>query len=319
MAQLWLTVDAAADALGVSASTVRRRIKAQRLESRSNEHGVTEVLIDTHGDDAADSLNPGLELSARRRSDNSDDQLRANPWIRASRPGDALLADRRHDEQAASAEPPPNPTAPTSPTDQPTPTASHPDAEDQHVDKHADTAASPAAPAGSGDERSAEADAAFERLQSAGRDFKPSDLESAAHGGDEAARFQKIAGAAVLLAQRQADDAREQVALARNEAYRLRRLCYTSWTVTAAAAVLCFGLTLSLGYTASSAAARADVAEHLANRHAQAATAQARLALPSRTPGAVAADPMAADAQPPANRGLGARTTADIRDAPFEP
>ncbi|MEM0914062.1 MAG: hypothetical protein AAGK09_05570 [Planctomycetota bacterium] len=294
MAQFWLTVEAAADALGVSASTVRRRIKAQRLESRSNDNGVTEVLIETHGDDAADSLNPGLELSARRRSDNSDDQLRANPWIRASRPGDALLADRRHsDQQAASAEPPPNPTA------------SHPDAEDQHVDEQADTGASPAA--------------AFERLQSAGRDFKPSDLEGAAHGGDEAARFQKIAGAAMLLAQQQADDAREQVALARNEAYRLRRLCYTSWTVTAAAAVLCFGLTLSLGYTASSAAARADVAEHLANRHAQAATAQARLALPSRTAGAAAAEPMAADAQPPAERGLGATTTADIRDAPFDP
>lgn len=285
MPQLWLTVDAAADALGISPSTVRRRIKADKLDSRSNGQGVTEVLVDTDGDDAESALNPGLELSARRRAGNTDDQLRANPWIRAARPGEALLADRRQDE---------NPT------------------------RHTPGAATGSAADRQDDATVGDDPAVREQLEAAGRAFTPGDLESSP-GGDELARFQKIAGASVLLAQQQATDAREQVALARHEAYRLRRLCYASWATTAAIGVLSFGLTLYLGYTASSAAARADAADRFAagqraHQQAQAIANQAHL------------ERLAADPSPPAppestdelEGRFDASTTADVRRAPFE-
>lgn len=305
MAQLWLSVDDAADALGVSASTVRRRIKADKLESRANADGVTEVLIDTDGEDASDALNPSRELSARRRSQNSEDQLRANPWIRAARPGDALLADRRGDQRPRSdpaqeqhdlEDRNPLDTASMDETNTPTDAAS---VNAEQLKEHAEGQAT---------------------LESAGHAFTPGDLEATPNGNEELARFQKIAGASVLLAQQQANDAREQVAIARHEAIRLRRLCYTSWAVTAAVAILCFGLTLSLGYLASSAAARADLTERILTR--QHADREARaISDPAR------AERLSADGTPATGRSgdldraenrLDASTTADVRRAPFE-
>jgi hypothetical protein len=297
--QLWLTVDDAADVLNVSSSTVRRRIKADKLESRLNDDGVTEVRVETDDDDAAASADPAGELRARRQLDNTDDQLRANPWVRATRPGDALMADRRveQDRQAAASSAPPH------------------EAEDE--DKDEDDATSPAASDDAIDPEQAQA--VREELEAAGRDFRPSDVESGE--GDALARFQKLAGASVLLAQRQADDAREQVAVARHESYRLRRLCYASWVASAALLLICFGLCLSFALAASNASARADVAEQaLAEQRTQqnafAESTTATLERLARQADA-AADPVASDGQAVSVDRFTPSTTADVREAPF--
>ncbi|MEO0965109.1 MAG: hypothetical protein AAFY08_08310 [Planctomycetota bacterium] len=305
MAQLWLTVDDAADALGVSPSTVRRRIKAEKLESRSNPDGVTEVLIQSNGDDAIDALNPSRELSARRRAENTEDQLRANPWIRAARPGEALTADRRDDAQQRQ-----DRSSETPQPDQPQ------DATPPPFSEKVAASESTTADTASLDHESPD----HQQLKEAGHAFTPSDLEATTDSHEELARFQKIAGASVLLAQQQADDAREQVALARHEAFRLRRLCYASWTVSAAVAILCFGLTLYLGYTASSAAARADAAEQALTGHQAGQTARAiadqaaldRLNAASSAPNDRPGTPDQADDR------FDTSTTADVRQSPFE-
>jgi len=299
LTHLWLTVDDAADVLGVSSTTVRRRIKADKLDSRLNDEGVTEVWVETDDEDAESSADPSAELRARQQSENSEDQLRANPWVRAARPGDALLADRRGDDERkanSSRNAPPDQTD-DEPATQST-SARRDDVEDND----------PAA------------DDLREQLKDAGRDFRPADVEPG-NNADPLARFQKLAGASVLLAQRQADDAREQVAHARHESFRLRRLCYASWIGSAALLLITFGLCLYLGYAAADANARADAAEQAVARQRlqNDARAQATLSRLQNDP-----DEDQAQSEPDedsrsvsADR-FNANTTADVRRTPFE-
>ncbi|WP_428387537.1 hypothetical protein [Mucisphaera sp.] len=90
------------------------------------------------------------------------------------------------------------------------------------------------------------------------RTFAPGDLlANTAPTGDnesEAHRYQRLAGAAIVLAQRQTDEAHDKLERLDDQHRRLRKLTFTSWAIFAALLLL----TLSISW---SQAARAGAAE----------------------------------------------------------
>ena len=78
---------------------------------------------------------------------------------------------------------------------------------------------------------------------------------------DDLTRYQRLAGASLMLAQQQADQASEQVAVARHQAYRLRRLCMISWAVTAAVLLLSVMTIAGMSYRVGQAHQKAELAQ----------------------------------------------------------
>lgn len=120
---------------------------------------------------------------------------------------------------------------------------------------------------------------------------------------DELTRYQRLAGASVILAQRQADEANEKVAVARNQAHHLRKLCYTSWAGMAVMAAACLILLVMLGSRANRA--RADLtSQHQLTQQArlEAKLARDELTVLTREHGVVTGKLEAALAQAEASR-----------------
>ena len=193
MAIQWLTVNEAAQILGISADTVRRRARRGMLDSRKKA-GRMQVRIPVPGEDQPDSL-----AATQSNSDNDTTQSAATE---ATQPESATGAQAAESQDAAVNE------------------------------------------------------------NSTQQRFTPGDLFKPPDSGepeDELRRYQRLAGASVILAQRQADTASEQVVLARSELNRLRRICLTSWAGGAVALGLCLLVILILGVRASSANAQLAV------------------------------------------------------------
>ncbi|MEX2543632.1 MAG: hypothetical protein WD316_00750 [Phycisphaeraceae bacterium] len=82
---------------------------------------------------------------------------------------------------------------------------------------------------------------------------------------DAVKRFQRLAGASMMLAQRHADDAHEQVVLARGEIVRLRKVCQYACAAAAGLAIVGVFLIGIVGHRASNANARLEAARERAD------------------------------------------------------
>lgn len=175
MPKSWVTIPQAAEALGVSASTIRRRIARSMLDARVETNGKKLVHIPTN-------------------------LVRDTP---ATQPDEPQPATETHIEDASPEE-------------------------------------------------------LIERLYDpdAAHNFAPGDLLAGTAPADipETHRYQRLAGAAVVLAQRQTDEAYDKVRILAEQNRRLRKLCFTSWAIFAGL----LSLTLLMTWSSSSAAGSAE-------------------------------------------------------------
>ncbi|MEM6391172.1 MAG: hypothetical protein AAF797_00060 [Planctomycetota bacterium] len=75
---------------------------------------------------------------------------------------------------------------------------------------------------------------------------------------EEIERYQKLAGASVMLAQRRADAAEEAMVRSRGAVHQLRKVAWVTGTTAAGVMVLACGLLIGLGVWGSSASAEAE-------------------------------------------------------------
>ena len=235
MATRWLSVRQAAEALGVSDKTIRRRVQRQMLDARTGAGNRMEVCVPVVGDDASVDLEP--------------------------------LAEPDPPAREAPAAPPPSPPPSPSPSPSaafiakagrysPLPGAARDD--DATTPATATTATSAAsdnaddAPAHDTSDAEGDNDRPGFRPGKLLGDGDADDTE------DVARRFQRLAGASMMLAQRHADDAHEQLVHARGEIHRLRKLCQGAFVAAAALAIVGLFLIGVLGARASHANARLE-------------------------------------------------------------
>ncbi|MFA9479375.1 hypothetical protein ACERK3_13880 [Phycisphaerales bacterium AB-hyl4] len=250
MAERWISVAEAAKALGISATTVRRRAQREQLDSRIGDEGRLE--------------------------------------IRLAEPG------RANEPTAAEAD---SPDAPTAHTAEPVAAAAD---QENHADDSIDVDA---------DEEVSDVDAEVAQVagpnpgkfgnysplphndvgitpgQATGRPtarLTPSELlgqaDDPADSGPEAElrRYQRLAGASMILAQRQADEAHEQVTLIRAESHAWRRWCQGAWAGVAVVVLLAMFVVGIVGHRASSAQAALNVQEQALDTAREAAVRNAR-------------------------------------------
>ncbi|QQE13541.1 hypothetical protein JD969_08815 [Planctomycetota bacterium] len=260
MISKWLSVEHAASALGVSASTVRRRISGNLVEWRQGEGNRREVKV-YFEEGTEDQLGLGLILEVsqtpiEKRSAVSEhieaapQQNRMRPVSRNAKPVAAEVEteeqfESRPAEQSAAQNvlggqkysPLPSEAVGTPEDDD--------DAEPWNEIPQGQTEA--------------------ERWPMGRPGFlKPSHLledqeeEEDVSPEAQARRFQKLAGASVLLAQKQADEANEKIAILHNHIYRMRQMCYLAWASAAVIAVASIGgITFSNGTSSGPAPAMA--------------------------------------------------------------
>ncbi len=235
MATRWLSVKEAAAALGVSEKTVRRRVRRQMLESRRGDGGRIEVCapVPDAGGEAP--------VSIQRQAAANEPSAGPTAGFIAKAGRYSPLPASAHDTPTTETDATTNPA--TRPTTGPA--------------THAGVS-SMSAPAGA-DDRHDEQPA-----DDAGGDrpgFRPGKLlgdGEEAGTEDVARRFQRLAGASMMLAQRHADDAHEQLVHARGEIHRLRKLCQGALIAVAATAVLGLFIVGVLGARASNANTRLE-------------------------------------------------------------
>ncbi|QDU35485.1 hypothetical protein KS4_35680 [Poriferisphaera corsica] len=236
MLSKWLSVEEAATALGVSATTVRRRISANAVEWQQNE-GRREVKV---------YFEQGTE----------------------DQPGMGLVLERngapieQHDTPRMKA-------AHKQPQDLQEPIELEPARPNAQVLGGQNYSPLPSDEVGTPDEDEdwneiSENQTEAERWPMGKPGFlKPSHLLNDQEEKDDlspeaqARRFQKLAGASVLLAQRQADEANEKIAILHNHTYRMRQMCYLAWSAAAVIALASIG---TVAFTSSSAPAAAVAA-----------------------------------------------------------
>ena len=216
MAEQWLAVAEAAEALGVSPATVRRRAKRQALRSRTGANGRLEVAAP-----APDESNQGESNPPADEPDPTREQASAPA------PG----ADRASPLAKGRYSPLPQDNVGTNPPP-PDPGRYYARLTPGELLKPAENAP------GSGAD-----DAATDQPES------------------ELQRYQRLAGASVVLAQRQADEANEKLAIVRGQLRQLRYVCGGSWAALAAVVLIAIVTAGVFSGRAAEARAEADRAE----------------------------------------------------------
>ncbi len=268
MAERWLTVLQAAAQLGVSPSTVRRRIEEGKLEVRDGKGG-KRVRVKPDGE-ASGGANAGaatrheVEATEPARGDGDASAVRPTDTVAASAStGSNLSNGASADGQAAASG-----TAAAAASERP---------------GEADRGANGSAREAFGGARYSPLPHGQVGTRPSGRPhakLTPGELlgegkrDETAEPEDELTRYQRLAGASVMLAQRQADEAAEQVAHARYQVRQLRRLCVASWAGAGALTLIATVLMISFAFGAHRASADLAAQEKI-TRAAQAEAQQA--------------------------------------------
>lgn len=236
MAERWISVAEAAKALGVSATTVRRRAQREQLESRIGDEGRLEIRLPalaTEADTAGATAPP-----TQRSTHEPTAATAASEQDREAEGSDATAADQMSPNPGKFGHYSPLP--------------------------HGGVGITP---------------------QSVGKltaRLTPGDLLGS--GGDasdtgpeaELRRYQRLAGASMILAQRQADEAHEQVSLIRGESHAWRRWCQGAWAGVAVVLLLAMFIVGVVGHRASTAQAALQVHEQSLENARDAAAHSAR-------------------------------------------
>lgn len=236
MAVKWMPVADAAKVLGVSERTVRRRVQDGLFDRRVGEGGRTEVRLPV-----PDATASAADASAVSEPAVAGDERAAAP-----------------DERAASSE------GPVPPTD----AASHASAE---------AAATPNprkfgrySPLGASTPDADDAQAAATARSAASGPRSMLGMAGGAKGAGPAGvpendlqRYQRLAGASMILAQRQADEAHEKVMLLHSEANRLRRACRVAWAGAAVVQLVAMAVVGLFGHSVSQARAELEAQKEI--------------------------------------------------------
>ncbi|WP_432798334.1 hypothetical protein [Poriferisphaera sp. WC338] len=238
MAGKWLSVDQAAKALGVSASTIRRRISSNMIEWQEGERGRREVYVCF--DDEAGEHVAGLSPNPQLAEAHIEDVLETEEAIELPVDREAL-AKQASGAGKMKARKSQNKTIEK-------PAAQVPVGQGEM----GEYAPLPGEAVGTGHDDDGEWWEPSEENEEKRWPMKQqgfmrpgkllSEEDDCSDTSPEAQtrRFQKLAGASVLLAQRQTDEANEKLAIVHNQLYRMRQMTYTSW----AAAVLIAAVSL---------------------------------------------------------------------------
>jgi len=192
----WLVVSEAAEHLGVAESTVRRRAGRGELRSRRSAQGVLQVQVTCGDQDCApDTEHQGTAESKPAPPRPVPNKAWAHLATATPNPNAGLGDDLKLDIPLATPETPQADFEPTTDAGQ---------GEPEQAD--------PAQPASTASRQ------VFPNLTMA-------DIARPADGEEESEvrRFQRLAGASMVLAQRQTDEAHEKLAIVRDELHRARR------------------------------------------------------------------------------------------------
>ena len=239
MASKWLSVSQASQTLGISASTIRRRIAGDAIKWRDGERG-REVCVrfDQQGNTADLAVNP--RVSGAKKNKTKADKKQASFKTKNRARKSQAKTDSIKKEGAAlgvAGKYSALPDQAAEPFGQPKDGGGGQKKENGRWPKGRPGFMRPGA------------------AMEDGADEADSSPEA------QAKRFQKLAGASVLLAQRQTDEANEKLALVHNQMYRMRQMMYTSWAAVALIAVVSIVSTGFLGGE-KLPAANASVAEN---------------------------------------------------------
>ena len=217
MTSKWLSVEQAAKAIGVSASTVRRRVSSNAVKWRNGENGRREVLVDFENKamkvGSGDFVAADMSIEAVGESRESAKKRNAEEFvprrIKATGRDKKVLGEQKYaplpDEKVG---------------------VGGDDYEEWKNNRQSEKERWP-----------------MGRPNMLKPSHLLSDQEEEEDNSPEAQsrRFQKIAGASVLLAQKQADEANEKIAIMHNQVYRMRQMCYMAWASAAVIAVASIG------------------------------------------------------------------------------
>jgi len=204
MGTQWLVVSEAAEQLGVAESTVRRRAGRGELRSRRSNDGVLQVQVES--DDAPEQPSP--EQPSDEKPSAEAPPTATPPRAQANKAWAHLATATPSGTDDLSLD-----SVPDAKTDAKTvsDTVSAADADEGHAEASTDPPPPPpdAAPSH---------ETIFPNLTMA-------DIAPPSDGAEEseARRFQRLAGASLVMAQRQTDEANEKLAIVRHELHRARR------------------------------------------------------------------------------------------------
>ena len=264
MMSQWIDLGEAASVLGVNQATVRRRIGKGQLQSRRGEGDRLQVRMDFTGEAAA-----LFEAADRLLDEGLRDRARAL----------ALDAAARH--ASASGEADAEETTPAAPP------ADTPVEADEAGDEAPQLASNPWLM--NTRRATTQEGLVLDRRRARiapGLLLGRAQADAERTGETDLTRYQRLAGACLVLAQDQTDLAERRAEAGARESARLRRVCGASWAASALIAVVLTGVGVKLGFDASFARGEAAAQAALAQNERQSVDrARAELATLRRASG----------------------------------